>query len=88
MDWPPYIASVLSIKTEQASFLIGSTVIAMVTEDDFVSIAYLKTPAPSLEHLFHYHKFLIRFLLLAVKTRKLLLFYEPGHFHITHEVRN
>ena len=42
MDWPPYVASVLNIKTEQASFLIGWTAIAMVTEEDFVSISYLK----------------------------------------------
>ena len=57
-DWPPYIASILNIKIEQASFLIGWTVVAMVTEDNFVSIAYLKTAAPSIDQLY-YHKFLI-----------------------------
>ena len=52
-DWPPYIASVLNIKIVQASFLIGWTAIAMVTEEDFASIDYLKTAVPSVDQLYY-----------------------------------
>ena len=55
MDWLPYIASVLNMKREQTNFLIGSTAVVMVTEED---IAYPKTTAPSVDQLY-YHKFLI-----------------------------
>ena len=53
------LASVLNIKTEQVSFLIGWIAVAMVTEEEFASIAYLKTGAPSVDQLY-YHKFCIR----------------------------
>ena len=66
MDWPPYIASVLSIKTEQASFLIGWTAVAMVTEEDFASIAYLMIAAPSVDQL--YYKFFIRSVSVALSV--------------------
>ena len=58
-DWPPYIASLLNIKIEQASFLIGWAAVAMVTEEDFASIVYLMTAAPSVDQLY-YHKFFVR----------------------------
>ena len=62
-----YGASVLNIKTEQASFLIGWTAVTMVTEEDFVSITYLKTAAPSIDQLY-YHKFLIRSVSVALSV--------------------
>ena len=48
-----YGASVLNIKTEQASFLIGLTAVTRVTEEEF---AYLKTAVPSVDQ-FYYHKY-------------------------------
>ena len=62
-----YGASVLNIKTEQASFLIGWTAVTMVTEEEFASIAYLTTAAPSVDQLC-YHKFFIRSVLVALSV--------------------
>ena len=66
-DWPPYIASALNMKTEQASFLIGWTAVAMETEEEFASLAYLKTAAPSVDKLY-YHKYFIRSVLVALSV--------------------
>ena len=46
------------MKREQTSILIGSTAVVTVTEEDIVSVAYLKTAEPSVDQLY-YHKFLI-----------------------------
>ena len=62
-----YGASVLNIKTEQASFLIGWTAVTMVTEEEFASITYLKTAAPSVDKLY-YHKYFIRSVLVALSV--------------------
>ena len=91
-NWPPCMASVLNMKTEQASFHIGWIVIATVTEEEFASIAYLKTAAPSVDQLY-YHEFLIQSVSVALsvtssRDKKLLLFYVPVHFHITHKILN
>ena len=62
-----YGGSVLNIKTEQASFLIGWTAVTMVTEEELVSIAYLKTAAPSVDQLYC-HKFFIRSIAVALSV--------------------
>ena len=67
MDWPPCIAYVLNIKREQTSVLIGWTAVAMVTEEDISSIAYLKTAALSVDQLY-YHKLLIRSISVALSV--------------------
>ena len=47
-----YGVPVLNIKTEKASFLIDWTAVTMVTEEEFASIAYLMTAAPSVDQLY------------------------------------
>ena len=67
-----YGASVLNIKTEQASFLIGWTAVTMVTEEELVSIAYLKTAAASVDQLY-YQKYFIRSVSVALSVTNVLI---------------
>ena len=50
-------------RTSQLSYWL--TAVAMVTEEEFASIAYLKTAAPSVDQLY-YNKFFIRLVALYV----------------------
>ena len=76
-------------RTNQLSYWLNSRFHG--NQEQFVYIPYLKTAA---RHLLitSYHKFLIRSVVRSTfcwqRYQKLLLFYEPGHFHITHEIRN
>ena len=62
-----YGSSVLNIKTEQASFLIGWTAVTMVTIEELVSIAYLKTAVSFVDQLYYY-KFFIRSVAVALSV--------------------